>query len=64
MGSLLFASGVDDEAALESDNLVLGDLCVDVAFTDRPVPTVYLSVIVRRIGHAWPISHYQVSRLA
>jgi hypothetical protein len=46
-----------------ADDLVLGYLGVDFAFTDRPVLTVYLSVIVRRIGDAWLISHYQVSRL-
>jgi uncharacterized protein (TIGR02246 family) len=47
-----------------ADNLVLGYLSVDFAFTDRPILTVYLSVIVRRTGDAWLISHYQVSRLA
>ena len=47
-----------------ADNLVLGYLSVDFAFTDRPVLTVYLSVIVRRVDDAWLISHYQVSRLA
>jgi uncharacterized protein (TIGR02246 family) len=47
-----------------ADNLVLGYLSVDFAFTDRPILTVYLSVIVRRIGNDWLISHYQVSRLA
>ena len=47
-----------------TDNLVLGYLSVDFAFTDRPVLTVYLSVIVRRTGDGWLISHYQVSRLA
>jgi uncharacterized protein (TIGR02246 family) len=46
-----------------ADDLVLGYLSVDFAFTDRPVLTVYLSVIVRRTGNAWFISHYQVSRL-
>ena len=46
-----------------ADNLVLGYLSVDFAFTDRPVLTVNLSVIVRRVGDAWLISHYQVSRL-
>ena len=46
-----------------ADNLILGYLSVDFAFTDRPTLTVYLSVIVRRIGDAWFISHYQVSRL-
>jgi uncharacterized protein (TIGR02246 family) len=45
-------------------DLVLGYLTVDFAFTDRPTLTVYLSVIVRRIGDAWLISHYQVSLLA
>jgi ketosteroid isomerase-like protein len=44
-------------------DLVLGYLTVDFAFTDRPTLTVYLSVIVRRDGDAWRISHYQVSRL-
>jgi ketosteroid isomerase-like protein len=44
-------------------NLVLGYLSVDFAFTDRPVRTVNLSVIVRRVGDAWFISHYQVSLL-
>jgi hypothetical protein len=47
-----------------ADDLVLGYLSVDFAFTDRPVLTVCLSVIVRRTGEGWFISHYQVSRLA
>jgi ketosteroid isomerase-like protein len=47
-----------------ADDLVLGYLSVDFAFTDRPVRTVYLSVIVRRTGAGWSISHYQVSQLA
>jgi len=47
-----------------ADDLVLGYLSVDFAFTDRPVLTVCLSVIVRRTGRGWFISHYQVSRLA
>jgi uncharacterized protein (TIGR02246 family) len=46
-----------------ADDVILSYLSVDFAFTDRPVLTVYLSVIVRRIGDAWFISHYQVSRL-
>ncbi|WBB66524.1 nuclear transport factor 2 family protein [Micromonospora sp. WMMD812] len=46
-----------------ADDLVLGYLSVDFAFTDRPALPVSLSVIVRRIGNAWYISHYQVSRL-
>lgn len=46
-----------------ADDLVLGYLSVDFSFTDRPTLTVNLSVIVRRIGDAWLISHYQVSRL-
>ncbi len=52
------------EARRLADNLVLGYLSVDFGFTDRPVLTVYLSIIVRRTGDAWLISHYQVSRLA
>ena len=46
-----------------ADDLVLGYLSVDFAFTDRPVLTVFLSVIVRRTGDGWLLSHYQVSRL-
>jgi hypothetical protein len=46
-----------------SHDLVLGYLSVDFAFIDRPVLTVYLSVIARRIGDSWFINHYQVSRL-
>ncbi|GIF77882.1 YybH family protein [Asanoa siamensis] len=46
-----------------ADDLVLGYLSVDFAFTDRPTLTVSLSVIVRRVGDGWSISHYQVSRL-
>ncbi|GAA4570097.1 nuclear transport factor 2 family protein [Micromonospora coerulea] len=47
-----------------ADDVVLGYLSVDFTFTDRPVVAVQLSVIVRRIGDDWFISHYQVSRLA
>jgi uncharacterized protein (TIGR02246 family) len=46
-----------------ADDLVLGYLSVDFAFTDRPVLTGNLSIIVRRTGEGWLISHYQVSRL-
>jgi uncharacterized protein (TIGR02246 family) len=46
-----------------ADDLILGYLSVDFAFTGRPVLTVNLSVILRRIGDVWLISHYQVSRL-
>ncbi|MEV4753874.1 SgcJ/EcaC family oxidoreductase [Micromonospora sp. NPDC049559] len=44
-------------------DLVLGYLTVDFAFTDRPTIAVYLGVIVRRVGDAWLVDHYQVSRL-
>jgi uncharacterized protein (TIGR02246 family) len=46
-----------------ADDLVLGYMSVDFAFTDRPTVTVYLCLIVRQVGDAWLISHYQVSRL-
>lgn len=46
-----------------ADDLVLGYFGVDFAFTDRPTVPVNLSVIVRRTGEAWLISHYQVSWL-
>ncbi|HTI25718.1 MAG TPA: hypothetical protein VL652_32310 [Kutzneria sp.] len=41
------------------DNLVLGYLHVDFAFTDRPTVSVQLSVLVE----GEKIRHYQVSRL-
>jgi uncharacterized protein (TIGR02246 family) len=53
-----------EETRRLTDDLVLGYLSVDFAFTDRPVLQVNLSVIVRRTGAGWLISHYQVSRLA
>lgn len=46
-----------------TQDLVLGYLSVDFAFTDRPTLTVFLSVIVRRVDNNWLIDHYQVSRL-
>jgi uncharacterized protein (TIGR02246 family) len=46
-----------------ADDLALGYLAVDFSFTDRPVVSVYLSVLVRQAGPGWAISHYQVSRL-
>jgi hypothetical protein len=52
-----------EETRRLADDLVLGYLGVDFAFTDRPVLTVCLSVIVRRTAEGWLISHYQVSRL-
>lgn len=46
-----------------ADDLVLGYVSVDFGFTDRPTISVHLSVVVRRVGNAWLIAHYQVSRL-
>jgi uncharacterized protein (TIGR02246 family) len=46
-----------------ANDLVLGYLNAEFTFTDRPAVTVYLCVIVRRVGDAWLITHYQVSRL-
>ena len=46
-----------------ADDLLLGYLAVDFAFTDRPVLPVFLSVIVRWTGGQWLIGHYQVSVL-
>ena len=53
-----------EETRRLADDLVLGYLSVDFAFTDRPVLTVYLSIITRRTDEGWFINHYQVSRLA
>jgi uncharacterized protein (TIGR02246 family) len=52
-----------EETRCLADDLVLGYLSVGFAFTDRPALTVNLSVILRRAGERWLISHYQVSRL-
>jgi uncharacterized protein (TIGR02246 family) len=46
-----------------ADDLILGYLAVDFSFTDRPTLPVYLSVILRKTGADWLISHYQVSKL-
>ncbi|HTU73871.1 MAG TPA: hypothetical protein VMG38_10170 [Trebonia sp.] len=46
-----------------ADDLVLGYLATDFSFTDRPVVSVYLSVLAKRTAEGWAISHYQVSRL-
>ncbi|MEV7040844.1 SgcJ/EcaC family oxidoreductase [Amycolatopsis sp. NPDC051061] len=46
-----------------AEDVLLGYSSVDFAFTDRPTISVHLGVIVRRVGDAWLIAHYQVSRL-
>jgi uncharacterized protein (TIGR02246 family) len=46
-----------------AEDVVLGYATVDFGFTDRPTLPVHLSVVVRRVGDAWLIAHYQVSRL-
>ncbi|MEU8942630.1 nuclear transport factor 2 family protein [Streptomyces goshikiensis] len=51
------------ETRQPADNLVLGYLSVDFAFTDRPTLTVNLSVLVERTPQGRLIGHYQVSRL-
>jgi len=51
------------ETRRPADNLILGYLSVDFAFTDRPTLTVYLSVLIRPSPDGEKISHYQVSRL-
>jgi len=45
-----------------ADDVVLGYLDVDFAFTDRPTLTVHLGVVLRRVDDVWLIGHYQVSR--
>ncbi|MFD9271281.1 YybH family protein [Streptomyces goshikiensis] len=51
------------ETRQPADDLVLGYLSVDFAFTDRPTLTVNLSVLVERAPQGRLIGHYQVSRL-
>jgi uncharacterized protein (TIGR02246 family) len=46
-----------------ADDLVLGYLSVDFAFTDRPPLQVNLSVLVKQSTEGDLISHYQVSSL-
>jgi uncharacterized protein (TIGR02246 family) len=46
-----------------TDDLVLGYLSVDFAYTDRPTLSVNLSVLTKYTGNDWSISHYQVSQL-
>jgi len=46
-----------------TDNLILGYLSVDFAFTDRATLTVYLCVLIQPAPDGAKISHYQVSRL-
>jgi len=47
-----------------SADLILGYVGVDFSFTDRPTLSVYLGVILRRVGDTWLIGHYQVSLLS
>ncbi|WP_020658305.1 YybH family protein [Amycolatopsis benzoatilytica] len=46
-----------------ADDLLLGYAHVDFAFPDRPGIPVYLSVLLRRTGDEWLITHYQVTRI-
>ncbi|MEV6288228.1 SgcJ/EcaC family oxidoreductase [Kribbella sp. NPDC051770] len=46
-----------------ADDLILGYLTVDFAFTDRPTRTLNLSLLVRKVEDTWQIAHYQVSQL-
>ncbi|WP_326837590.1 hypothetical protein VSH64_22325 [Amycolatopsis rhabdoformis] len=46
-----------------SDDLVLGYLTADFAFTDRPTFNGYLSVLLKQSATGWAIAFYQVSHL-
>ncbi|MFG3207083.1 SgcJ/EcaC family oxidoreductase [Streptomyces sp. NPDC048192] len=46
-----------------AEDALLGYLGVDFTFTDRPALQVTLSVVLRRLGGQWYLSHYQVSKL-
>jgi hypothetical protein len=50
------------ETRRPADNLILGYLSVDFAFTDMPTLAVYLSVLIVPTPDGQKISHYQVSR--
>ncbi len=45
------------------EDFILGYLRVAFTFPDRPPVNVYLSLLLKRTGGGWQISHYQVSRL-
>ena len=51
------------ETRRPADDLILGYLTVDFAFTDQPTLTVYLSVLIQPNPDGAKISHYQVSHL-
>jgi hypothetical protein len=51
------------ETRRPADELILGYLSVDFAFTDRPTLTVNLSVLIQPTPDGARISHYQVSRV-
>ncbi|WP_194898741.1 nuclear transport factor 2 family protein [Catenulispora pinisilvae] len=46
-----------------ADGLVLGYLRVSFGFTDRPMLTVYISVLAKKESEGWLFDHYQVSKL-
>ena len=46
-----------------ANDVVLGYVAVDFSPPGRPILSVHLSVIVRRTGDTWLITHHQVSRL-
>lgn len=51
------------ETRRPTDNMILGYLSIDFAFTDRAALTVYLSVLIQAATDGAKINHYQVSRL-
>jgi hypothetical protein len=51
------------ETRRPADDLILGYLSVDFAFTDRSTLTVYLSTLIQPAPDGAKISHYQVSHL-
>ncbi|MFJ4190851.1 nuclear transport factor 2 family protein [Kitasatospora sp. NPDC089509] len=51
------------ETRRPADDVLLGYLDVDFAFTDRPTLGVKLGVLLQRTDEGWAIAHYQVSRL-
>ena len=51
------------ETRRPAEGLILGYMRAVFTFDDRQPVKVYLSLLLKHVGDAWRISHYQVSKL-
>jgi hypothetical protein len=51
------------ETRRPAEGLILGYARVEFTFTEREPINVYLSLLLKQVGDAWQIDHYQVSKL-